>query len=297
MLRTGSAPRSRLGRWQGKPIDWSAYAFLLPFLIPFVLFSVGAILFGAFVAFTNWSIVGQTQWVGIENFRAALADPAVQLAFLNTFRYGLIVVPAVTILGFVGALFVNQRWPGSIFARAAFYASNTVSSTVVGLIWVWMLDTRVGFVNQFFGVRIPWLTSTDLSVVGVSIATIWWDVGLAFVLFLAALQEIDPEVKDAAAVDGAGRWASTRYIVLPLIRSTLSLVVTLEVISTLRIFSQINVLTAGGPAGSSSSVIQYIYNFGIIRGKFGYASAVALMLFGCIIVVTVIYRRVFRGRA
>lgn len=282
--------------WQGARIDWSGYAFVLPFVVPFLLFTIGAILFGAFVAFTDWGIVGQPEWVGLKNFQEALSDPLLGKAFFNTFRYGLIVVPGVTILGFLFALFVNQRWPGYLFARFAFYAPNVVSATVIGLVWVWMLDTQFGIVNQYLGLRIPWLTSTDWALTGVSIASIWWDLGLAFVLFLASLQEIDPEVKEAAMIDGASRWQSVRYVILPLVRPVLSLVITLQVISTLRIFSQVHVMTNGGPASASSSVIHYIYNFGIIKFRLGYASAIALMLFVVILVITIVHRRVIRER-
>ncbi len=296
-IATQSRARPSIQRatWQGRKIDWSAYVFILPFLAPFLLLTVGAILFGAYVAFTNWSIVGQPEWVGLKNFREAFSDELVRKAFLNTLRYGLIIVPGVAALGFIFALFVNQRWPGYTFARMAFYAPNVVSATVIGLVWVWMLDTQFGIVNQYLGVSIPWLTSTKWSLFGVSLASIWWDLGLAFVLFLAALQEVDPEIREAAIVDGANRLQSLWYVVLPMIRPTISMVITLQLISTLRIFSQVHVMTNGGPgAGSSTSVIHYIYTFGIIKFKLGYASALSLMLFVVILAVTLIQQRLIR---
>jgi ABC-type sugar transport system permease subunit len=290
-----NGPRLWKAAYQGRKIDWSAYIFILPFFTPFLLFTAGAIIFGAYVSLTDWGIVGQPEWVGLKNFQDAFSDDLVGKAFLNTLRYGLIIVPGVTILGFIFALFVNQRWPGYILARTAFYAPNVVSATVIGLVWVWMLDTQFGIVNQYLGASIPWLTSTRWSLVGVSLASIWWDLGLAFVLFLAALQEVDAEVREAAIVDGANRWQSLWYVVLPMIRPAVSMVITLQLISTLRIFSQVHVMTNGGPgAGSSTSVIHYIYNFGIIKYKLGYASALSLMLFAVILVVTFIQQRLVR---
>lgn len=281
-------------RWQGRRINWSAYTFILPFFIPFFLFTVGAILFGAYVAFTDWRIVGEPQWVGLKNFNDAFADPMVGKAFFNTFRYGLVIVPSVTILGFIFALFVNQKWPGYVLARFAFYAPNVVSAVVIGLVWVWMLDTQFGVVNQYLGISIPWLTSTQWAYLGVSLASIWWDMGLAFVLFLAALQEVDNEIREAAIVDGASRARVLWHVVLPSIRPTISMVITIQLISTLRIFSQVLVMTDGNPAGASTSVIHYIYNFGITKFKLGYASAISLMLFAVILVVTVIQLWVIR---
>lgn len=299
-FRTGSVGRVWKLSWQGRRIDWSGYLFLAPFLVPFLLFTVGAILFGAYVAFTEWGIIGQPAWVGLRNFKEAFSDYLVAKAFWNTLRYGLIIVPAVTVLGFVWALYVNQRWPGYTFARFAFYAPNVVSATVIGLVWVWMLDTRFGIVNQYLGrlgvPEISWLTSTNWSLIGVSIATIWWDLGLAFILFLAALQHVDKQVREAAAIDGANRVQALWYVVLPMLRPATSMVITLQLIATLRIFSQVYVMTNGGPASSSMSVIYYIYSFGITRHRLGYASALSLMLFAAILVITIIQQRLIRER-
>jgi multiple sugar transport system permease protein len=283
--------RPRKARWQGRPINWSGYAFIAPFFVPFFIFTVGAILFGVYVSFTDWRIVGQTQWIGFKNYSDAFADPMVLKAFWNTLRYGLVIVPSVTILGFIFAVFVNQKWPGYVFARFAFYAPNVVSATVIGLVWVWMLDTQYGIVNQYLGITIPWLTSTQWAYLGVSLASIWWDLGLAFVLFLAGLQEIDSEVREAAIVDGANRLQVMLRIILPMMRPTISMVITLQLISTMRIFSQIYVMTNGNPAGASTSVIHYIFTNGIQKFKMGYSSAISLMLFGVILLVTIIQLR------
>lgn len=284
----GATSRPRGLRWNGKRIDWSAYVFVLPFMVPFLLFTVGGILFGAYVAFTHWGIVGSPTWVGLQNFKDALADEQVAISFWNTLRYALIIVPSVVILGLVFAVFVNQRWPGYALARTAFYVPNVVSATVIGLVWVWMLDTQYGVINQYLGFSIPWLTNPDWALYGVSLASIWWDLGLAFVLFLAALQEVETEQREAAAIDGASRIQIFWYVVLPSIRPTISMVFTLQIITTLRIFSQVLVMTDGGPASASQSVIYYIYRFGLTQNHLGFASALSLMLFAVILVITVI---------
>jgi multiple sugar transport system permease protein len=215
-------------------------------------------------------------------------------AFTNALRYCLIIVPSVTVLGFIFATFVNQRWPGYVVARIAFFSPYITSATVIGLVWVWLLDTRYGIINQYFGLQIPWLTSTSWSLIGISLASIWWDLGLAFVLFLAGLQDIDPEVREASTVDGASRLQTTWYVVLPLLRPTLTLVITLQTITTLRIFSQIDLMTQGGPSTSSMSVITYLYQYGIKKYEYGFAASVALILFAVIMVITVVHRRIVR---
>ena len=282
-------------------IDWAGYVFVAFFTVPFFLFNILPVLFGGYIAFTEWSIVGAPRWVGLQNFKTALSDPWVLNAFTNAFLYGLIIVPGVTVLGFCAALFVNRRWPLSSLARTMFFAPYVVSATVIGLIWVWLLDTQFGLINHYLSYlgigQIEWLTSTTWSIVGVSIASIWWDMGLAFILFLAALQDIPKDLTEAASVDGAGPLRRLWFIVLPMMRPVISMVVTLQMISTLRIFSQIYVMTNGGPAGSSDSPINYIYKAAIVRHDFGLASAVAVLLFLVIVAVTLGLRFLVRERA
>ena len=294
IVQTGAAP-------ERDEIHYSGYLFVTFFTVPFLLFNVLPVLFGFYVAFTRWSIVGSPKWVGLENFHHAFHDKWVGIAFVNVLWYGLIVVPSVTIFGLLFALFVNRGYPLSSLARTLFFAPTVVSATVIGLVWVWLLDTQYGLVNyylSFIGLAdVPWLTSTRWSLVGVSIASVWWDLGLAFVLFLAALQDIPREIVEAAWVDGAGRWQRFRHVILPHLRPVISMVVTLQFIATLRIFSQVYVMTGGGPASSSSSPIQYIYSLAVVRNLFGYASAVGILLFVLILVITALQQLVLRERS
>ncbi|MEQ1956572.1 sugar ABC transporter permease [Mesorhizobium sp. CN2-181] len=282
-------------------IDRAGYVLVAFFALPFFLFNILPVLFGFYIAFTRWSIVGRPKWEGLNNFTKAFSDQWVAVAFKNVLFYGAIIVPSVTVLGLLFALFVNNRYPLSSLARTLFFAPTVVSATVIGLVWVWMLDTQFGLINHYLSYLgigdVPWLTSTRWSLVGVSIASIWWDLGLAFVLFLAALQDIPGEIVDAARVDGAGRLQRFRHVILPHLRPVISMVVTLQLIATLRIFSQVYVMTNGGPASSSSSPIHYIYTLAIVRNMFGYASAVALLLFALILAVTIVQRFLLKERA
>jgi ABC-type sugar transport system permease subunit len=299
---TAQAERATLAtaalRRRGPGIDWAGYLLVAFFTVPFLLFNILPVLFGAYVAFTEWGIIGAPEWVGLQNFRDAFQDEWVRVAFINILLYGLIIVPGVVFFGLLFALFVDRRWPLSGLARTLFFAPNVVSATVIGLVWVWVLDTQYGLVNQYlaaFGLPdVPWLTSTHWSLVSVSIASVWWDLGVSFVLFLAALQDIPGEYYDAASVDGANALQRFRHVTLPQLRPAISMVVTLQLISTLRIFSQVYVMTNGGPAGSSSSVIHYIYSTAIVRNLFGYSAAVSMMLFVTILVVTVLQRLIIR---
>jgi ABC-type sugar transport system permease subunit len=282
-------------------IDWAGYAFVGFFALPFFLFNIMPILFGAYVSFTEWSIIGEPIWIGLRNYRDALHDPWLKVAFINVFLYALVIVPGVVVTGLGFALFVHQRWPLSALARTLLFTPNVVSATVIGLVWVWVLDTQFGVLNHYLGFLgidpIPWLTSPRWALFGVSMASIWWDMGLAFVLFLAALQDVPIELYEAAEIDGAGRFRQLWFVTLPHIRPTVSMVVTLQIISTMRIFSQVYVMTNGGPAGSSLSVIKHIYDTAVVRNILGYASAVSVLLFLAILLVTLLQRLVLRETA
>lgn len=279
-------------------VQWAGYLFVAAFALPFLLFNILPVIFGAYVAFTEWNIFGPPEWVGSQNFQDAWSDEWVWIAFQNVIVYAAVIVPSVTVLALTFALYVNRGYPLAGLARTLFFSPNVVSATVIGLVWVWMLDTNFGLINHYLGFLgigpISWLTSTTWSKLGVSIASVWWDLGLAFVLILAALQDIPRDLLEAARVDGAKAFGRLRFVILPHLRPVLSMVVTLQLISTLRIFSQIYVMTNGGPAGSSSSPIFYIYQSAIIRNLFGYASALSVVLFFVILGITLVQRTLFR---
>src|SRR5258708_25577679 len=174
--------------------DWAGYLFVSFFTLPFLLFNVAPIFFGIAIAFTRWGIMGAPHWMGLKNFTDALKDQWVAQAFTNTLLYGLIIVPGVVVLGLIFALYVNKGWPLSGLARVLVFSPNVVSSTVIGLVWVSMLDTQFGLLNHYLGFlgidNIPWITSTRWSLVSVSMASIWWDLGLAFILSLPPLQDL-----------------------------------------------------------------------------------------------------------
>jgi multiple sugar transport system permease protein len=293
--------RLRTATWAGRRIDWSGYAFVAPFFLPFILFNLGAIFFGVYISFTEWGIMGEPRWVGLANYARALQDPWVPKVWRNTLQYGLTVIPAVTLVALTCALYVNQRWPGYVLARAAFYLPHVTSITVMALVWVWILETNFGILNQYLGVlgvpKIPWLTNPNWVILSVAGATLWWSVGFHMVILLAGLQDIPSELREAAQIDGANGWQQLLFVTVPLLRPALSLVLTLEVIASLRVFGQIYLMTNGGPAGASASVVSYIFEAGFIRYELGYGAAISLMLFATILIVTVAHMRLFREMA
>ena len=283
-----------------KSLDWTGYFFISFFTIPFFIFNILPIGFGFYVSFNEWGIFGSPDWVGLENYFNIFKDRYAHLAFKNVLLYALIIVPTVTILGFFAAMFVNQGWPLSAMGRTIFFSPYAVAASVIGLIWVWLLDTQYGLINQYLNIlgidNIPWITSYEWSLIGVSIASIWWDLGLAFILFLAGLQDVPKDLIEAAKIDGANRFQRLIKIIVPIMRPVISMVLTLQLIATLRIFSQIMVMTYGGPAGGSSSPIFYIYTAAIEHQLFGYSSAASILLFLFILILTFILRFLIREK-
>ena len=282
------------------PTDWIAYAFVAAFTLPFLLFNIMPIVFSAYLSFMQWGIFGPPRFVGLNNYRDAIDNDQVRMAFKHILLYGCVIVPSVMILGLLAAIYVHKRWPLSSLARICFFSPYVVSATVIGMVWVWMLDTQFGVINHYLGYlgipQIPWLTSFEWSLLGVSIASVWWDMGLAFILFLAALQDIPGDLYDAAEADGATAWQGFWFVTLPLLRPVISMVATLQLISTLRIFSQVYVMTDGGPASGSTSVLYEIYRVAIRNQKFGLAAALSMMLFATILIVTLLNRKLVKER-
>jgi multiple sugar transport system permease protein len=293
--------RLRMATYKGERIEWSAYLFTLPFLLFFLIFQVLPILSGVFVSFTKWGIVGQPKWIGLDNFARILDDPDVPLVYGNTFRYALTVVPLTVIAALLLALYVNRRLLGYGLARTVFFAPTVLSVTVISFIWIWILETRFGILNIYLaqiGIpNIPWLTNPRWVLVSIALTSIWWSAGFFMVILLAGLQGIPGELYDAAYVDGAAGWQTTWYVTLPLLRPALSLVITISIIDAMRVFSQMFLMTSGGPAGSSLSVIYLIYDRAFTSYQLGYGAALSLLLFVVILVVTIIQLRVFREMA
>jgi multiple sugar transport system permease protein len=170
---------------------------------------------------------------------------------------------------------------------------------------MWILDKNVGVLNYYLGELIPyfkankiaWLTTTEWAMPSIVITTIWWLVGYQMVILLAGLQDIPSELYEASKIDGANPWQSFWSITLPLLQPTLAFVIITNVIGSLRVFGQMFLMTQGGPAGATTSVVLYIYQSGFQAFRFGYSAAVSFLLFLGILIVTLIQLRVERSRA
>jgi ABC-type sugar transport system permease subunit len=275
----------------------AAYLFLLPYLFFFLVFGLLPVVLGCFVSLTDWEIVGAFKWVGLRNYATWLRDDHLWLATINTLRYTLMGVPSVTILSLVLAIYVNKRMIGSTVSRTIFFAPYVISVTVTALLWSWILETDFGVLNYYLmNIGLPaihWLTDRNWAMVSLIVTKLWWDTGFSLVIFLAGLQDISPELYEAARIDGANSWRQIRHITLPLLRPVMSLVVMLNLINSMQGFSTMFLMTQGGPAGSTTTVVYEIYEQSFNQYKMGYGAALSLLLFLAILALSLIFLRLF----
>ncbi|MCA1653125.1 MAG: sugar ABC transporter permease, partial [Sphingomonadales bacterium] len=203
-----------------------------------------------------------------------------------------LIVPPLTIVALLLALALNSATRSAAIFRGLFFSSSVLSVTIVTLIWRFVLAPDAGLVGEalraFGREPIPFLSEPHLVLPALAMTTIWWSIGLPMMLFLAGLQQIAPDLYEAAALDRASRWTTLWRVTLPSLRRTVLLVVMLQTAAQLQLFGQSQLLTAGGPGGASRTLVLFIYESAFVRWQLGYAAAGAEALFLLILMVTLI---------
>ena len=201
----------------------------------------------------------------------------------NTIRFVAITVPSVTVISLTLAVATNRQTRAMQILRAIFFLSSVLSVTVVTLIWLIMFSPQQGLIANstdiLFGVRLAWLTNEHLAMPAIVVTTVWWSLGIAMILFLAGLQDINPEILEAAALDKAKGLRAFWYIILPNLRRTITVVVVLQIIAHFQVFGQAHLMTEGGPNDTTQVLVRYIYQNGFRDSELGRATAMAVLLF------------------
>lgn len=272
--------------------------FVLPFMVFFAAFLGWPVLSGLWMSFTDQSLTGSGGgFTGLGNYAEALGDPEVWRTLRNTLWFTLISSVPLVVVALVMALLVNLSLPGQWLWRLSFFAPFLLMVTVVTLIWVWMFQPDLGLVNHLLRTvgldGVAWLSDESVAMWSIAIATVWWTVGFNFLLYLAALQDIPTHLYEAASIDGAGGWRQLFSVTLPLLSRTTGLIVVLQVLASLKIFDQIYLMTQGGPAGSTRSVLLYVYDTGFTGYRLGYAAAISYIFFALIVVLAIAQIKVF----
>jgi len=285
-----------------KKKQWAGLWFVLPFAAFYALFLVWPTFLGLYYSFTDKSLTGRpASWVGLENWAEAFGDERAWAALGNTAEFTLYSTPPLVVLAIAFALLVNRARKLGWFLRMAFFAPFVVPVSVVTMIWIWIYQPDGGLLNhylQLLGIQDAasptlWLQDKNTAMWSVVITTVWWTMGFNFLLYLAALQTIDPNVYEASSIDGASWWRQLWHITLPLLKRTTALVIVLQLIASLRIFDQMYLMTGGGPDRATEVAIHYIYISGFEGYRIGYASALSYVLFILILIISIFQFRLF----
>lgn len=269
-----------------------------PFLALYTVFTIWPVIQGLYVSLHKWSLMGKVKFVGLDNYIKFLSDQKFIDALKHTIIFVALSVPFLVIMALILALFANRPVKIRRGLRIAFYLPSIISVSVASFIAKYMFAPYMGFVNGILhltgllksGSEIQWLIDTNHAWAVVTIMTVWWTVGFSMLLYLSALQDISPEIYEAAEIDGAAKWQQLFSIVLPLLKPTTYLIVMLQIIASFKVFGQIQLITAGGPAGSTKPLIQYIYETGFTKNNMGYAAAMSYVLFAILVVCTLIQK-------
>ena len=233
-------------------------------------------------------------FVGLENYRTALADPAVRRSFLNVIEFLVINVPLTVILALVLATALNSAIRARTFLRVAYYIPYVSASVAVVAVWLFLFSNG-GMINQLLGPLAPdpsWLVNSHLAMPVIAVFVTWKQLGFFILLYLAALQNVSRELYEAASVDGAGKLRSFMSVTVPGVRSATTLVVILATITGANLFTEPYLLTnGGGPNGASASPVLVMYQRGIEQGSPDVASAIGVILVLGVLVVSVVNRR------
>jgi multiple sugar transport system permease protein len=293
-------PMTERGRRRPRQVWVTAYLFLLPGLLLFVLFRVYPLLEGLRLSFTNARLGRATHaFVGIANYERLLEDARFHVSLLNTAFYTL--ASTLPILAIPLALAVAlKRGALRTLLRSVFFFPFTLSVVTVGLTWLWLLDPVVGPFNYYLrssGLPVrSWLSDPSTAMWAIIATTTWWVAGYYLVIYLAGLQDIPPDLYEAAAIDGAGAWRSFWAITLPLLRPVLLFVFVTHFIGSFQIFGQVFVLTQGGPGDATRTVVQHLYETAFQNFfQFGLASAMAWVLFAIVLAFSALQFRLLRG--
>ena len=298
--RSGAKRRSQLSRAQAK----AAWGLSAPAIIIMFLFMILPFFMSVFYSFTDRRLVlnpnKPTKFVGWSNYIKTFTNKTALQAFWNTFEYTIILVPVVLILATLLALLVNRKAKGVTFFRMIYFSPQVVTMTVVTVIWGFFFSsTSDGLFNSILGVfGIPaqkWLQDTSLAMPSIAIMSIWQCVGMQMIIMLGGLQFIPEELYEAGTIDGANTWQQFVYITIPQLKNTLVYVFISNTIYSLKMFTQVYMLTQGGPAGSTTTLVYLMYQEGFTNNRVGYTSAMAVVFFLIVLAISLIQNKLTEG--
>ncbi|MBA7530264.1 Lactose transport system permease protein LacF [subsurface metagenome] len=280
---------------------FAAWSFCAPPLFFLLLFLVTPFIIAFVISFTDQRLIPNpnlpTQFIALRNFLRLFNSPSFHQALLNTFVFAVVVVPLQTFLALLLAVLVNQKLRFINLFRTIYFSPVVTTMVVVSIIWYFLYNPGEGLINQMisfisFGKLGPynWLNDTALALPAIMILSVWQGVGFQMVIYLAGLQGIPDELYEAGRVDGANTWQQFWQITVPQLRNTTIFVIISTTILAFKLFTQVWVMTKGGPQGATKTIIVLLYEEGFKMLRVGYASAIGVLFFLIVLAVSLIQR-------
>lgn len=276
-----------------------AYSFIAPNFIGFAIFTLGPIIFAFLLAFMKWDGNNPIEFVALENFSRLISDTRFHAAIINTIVYTLTTVPITLVCALGLAVILNQKVKLRNLFRTASFFPYVASLVAVAAVWNMLFSPANGPVNMLLaklGVAVDnlpkWAADKDFAMATVVSFSVWKNMGYYMVIYLSGLQGISSEYYEAAGLDGANSWQKFRSITLPMLRPTTFFVIVILTINCFKVYDQVYMITQGGPGTSTLVLVYHIYETAFRSWDLGYASAIAVVLFIIVLIVTLIQ---FRG--
>lgn len=287
--------------WNKLKKNLIAWSFILPNFAGFLVFTLIPIIFSFLLAFTEWDSFSPAKFIGLENFRNMLKDENFWISLKNTIYYTIGVVPLTMMCSLGLAILLNKKIKGIGIFRTIFFFPYITSLVAVAVVWNMLFHPSMGPINQFlqsFLSSVPgWTSSSQWAMPAIIIVSIWRNMGYYMILYLAGLQGIPRELYEASSMDGAGKWRQFLNVTIPSLRPTTFFVMIMLTINSFKVFDLVQVMTEGGPGRSTNVLVYQIYNEAFVNFKFGYASAISLVLFVIVLSITVIQFQFDKKRA
>ncbi|MET0960401.1 MAG: sugar ABC transporter permease [Psychrobacillus psychrotolerans] len=285
--------RRKISYWKRSSNVRTALLYLLPSIILFTIFVFYPMFRTIYLSFFLTDQAGEAAiFVGLENYTYLLESDAFLNSIKATFLFVLYTVPTGIIIALILALLANEKLRGIGFFRTIYASTMGVSVAASSVVWLFLFHPSVGMFNKFLNIfnlpQIEWLLDPTWALFSVSLSTIWLNTGFSFLIILGDLQNIDEYLYESARIDGASYWYRLKRITIPMLSPTLFFIITISLINAFQTFGQIDILTKGGPSQATNLIVYSIYREAFINYQFGTASAQAVFLFICILIVTIL---------
>ena len=277
----------------------AGYLFVAPAMVIFFVFTLLPVAIALFLSFTDYDVFTKMDWIGAANYHDVFEDELFWRALWNTTTYTVWSIPLSMGIGLALALLLNQKLRGLGLYRTVYYVPVVTSMVAVAMIWLQLFDPLYGVVSnavEAIGLKgIDWLGDPNLAMPSIIAVSVWKVIGWNMLIYLAGLQGIPDYLREAAAIDGANRWQTLWKITLPLLQPTTFFIFVTSLIGAFQVFDVVYVMTGGGPANATTTLVHQIYNAAFKALDMGYAAAMSFVLFGIILVVSLFSMRATRG--